>query len=81
MFRGSYWLETNKRNLHGTNQPQDVESCVGRVDAMRETTHEQQGKNVQGDEVNDVYVATPCAHHVKVRQGCHRRPKQTSGLH
>lgn len=81
MFRGAYGLEPNEGNLHRANKAQDVEGGVGRVEAVREASHQQEGEHVEWDEVDDVHVAAPRTHHVEVGEGSHRRPEQAPCLH
>lgn len=55
-------LKANEGDLHAQDQTKDEECGVCRVDSVRETTHEQEGKDVQRDEIDDEDVTAPCGH-------------------
>ena len=50
---------TNKRNLHGKHKSQDKESGISCIDSIRESSHEQQCKHVERDQVDNKHVSTP----------------------
>ena len=53
-------IRTDKRDLHGEDQAKNEESSVRRVDAVRKSTHEQKNENMEGNQVNDEHITTPC---------------------
>jgi len=53
-------IRTDKRDLHGKDQAKNEESGVRRVDAVRKSTHEQKNENMEGNQVNDEHITTPC---------------------
>ena len=59
MFAGSDWLEPHEGHLHGHDESQEVEGGVGHVDAGGEPAHQQEHKDVEGDQVDDEHIATP----------------------
>lgn len=67
--------------MHGADKAKDVEGGVGGVEAMGEAAHQQQGEDMEWDEVDDVDVAAPRTHHVEVGKGSHRCPKQAARLY
>ena len=81
MLRGSDGLESHERNLHGADEAEDEESCVGRVDPGAAAPHEDQHQHMQGNEVDDVDVAAPSADHVEVGEGAKTAPKQAACLY
>lgn len=60
MFTGADWLESNKWDLHGQQQPHNVEHTVADKQPLRESAHDQQHKHMQRDQVDDEYIPTPC---------------------
>lgn len=60
MFTSPNRLETNKWNLHRTQQSNDVKDGVADKQSLREPAHEKQHKYMQRNQVDYEYVATPC---------------------
>lgn len=44
VFTGPYRLESDKRNLHGQQQPHNVEYRVAHKQPLRESAHNEQNK-------------------------------------
>lgn len=74
-------LEADERDLHGKNSTECVDSRVGDVDLVRESTGDHKHKHVKRNEVDKEDVATPRGDHVEVGQRTSGRPKHASGLH
>ena len=55
-------LETHEWDLHWAEETDDEESVVGDVDPLGVAVHQQQNKDVEGDQVDDKDVASPCRH-------------------
>lgn len=53
------YLETDKRDLHGEDGSQAVDSAVSHINAVGESASEHQDKHMEGDQVDQEHVATP----------------------
>ena len=69
MLRGFDGLEPDEGDLHGAEEADDEEGVVGDIDPLRESSHEEEHKHVEGDQIDDEDVASPCGHHVEVGHG------------
>lgn len=56
---GSFYLETNKRDLHGEDGAQAVDCAVSHIYAVWESACEHQNQDVEGNKVDEEHVATP----------------------
>lgn len=59
VFRCGDRLESNKGDLHRQNGSNDVQRGISNVHPMGEPPRHHQGKDVEGDDVNQEHVATP----------------------
>lgn len=59
MFRSGDWLESYKGNLHRQNGSNDVQCGIGNIHPMGESSSHHQGKDMEGDDVNQEHVASP----------------------
>lgn len=62
VLAGAYRLEADERDLHGEEEAEDVEGRVAGEEAVGEAPHDEQGKHVQRDQVDDEDVAAPGGH-------------------
>lgn len=53
------YLETHKGDLHGENGAQAVNSTVGHIDPVGETSCEHQHQYVERDQVDQEHIASP----------------------
>lgn len=58
--------KSDEGNLHASQSPQRIPCGIANVDASAVSTHAQKDKNVQGDQVRNEDIPTPCRHHVAV---------------
>jgi hypothetical protein len=72
--------ESNEGDLHAGQRSQGVPSGVADVESRAETTHADQHKGVQRQQVCDEDVSTPCADHVTVEEGGKTSPHNASDL-
>ena len=59
MLGGLDGLESDEGDLHRTDETNDEKGVVGHVNSMRKSVHEDQDEDVEGNEVDDEYVASP----------------------
>ena len=52
-------LKPDKGDLHGAKETDDEKGVVSNVDPLRISVHQQQDKDVQGNQIDDEDVATP----------------------
>lgn len=62
MLAGLDRLEADEGHDHGREGADDVEGAVGNVQARRVPAHEDEDKDMQGNQVDDEHVATPRGH-------------------
>lgn len=72
--------ESNEGNLHASQRSQGVPSGVADVQPRAETTHADQHKGVQRQQVCNENVSTPCADHVTVEESSQASPHNASDL-
>jgi hypothetical protein len=72
--------ESNKGNLHAGQRSKGVPSGVADIQSRAETTHADQHKGVQRQQVGNEDVSTPCADHVSVEESCQTSPHNASNL-
>lgn len=72
--------ETNEGNLHASQRSQGVPSRVADIKPRAETTHADQHKGVQREQVCNENVSTPCADHVTVEESRQASPHNASNL-
>jgi hypothetical protein len=78
MFRCADGLKPDKGDLHGGECSEGIVRTIRDVETGRVTTHEEQDKGVEGEQVCDEDVSSPCGDHVKVKEGGESSPKGTS---
>jgi len=66
VLAGANRLESHEGDLHGEQQSEDIEGAVAGQQARGVPTHDEQHKDVQGDQVDDEHVASPRGDHVEV---------------
>ena len=81
MLASAYGLKSHEGYLHGQNRAQHVKHRVGNVNTVREATNDHEHEHVQGYEIYDENVASPCGHHVKVGQGGEYGPEYVACFH
>lgn len=62
VFAGADGLEADEGDLHGEQQPEDVEGGVAGEQSVRVATHDEQSEHVQRDQIDDEHVASPRRH-------------------
>lgn len=72
--------ESNEGNLHAGQRSKSIPSRVADVQPRAETTHADQHKGVQREQVCNEDVSAPCADHVSVEEGCEASPHNASDL-
>ena len=76
VLAGADRQESNEGDLHRGDKSDDKEGVVGDVDPLRESSHQEEHKHVEGDEIDDEDVASPGGHHVEVGHGCQGTPTE-----
>lgn len=75
MLAGTDWQESHERNLHTSQRAKRIPRAISDVDPRAETAHKNQDEDVQRDQVGDKDVASPCGHHVAVKQRAESAPE------
>ena len=74
-------LVANKPNLHGQQHADDIHSVVCDVETQGVASSDQQHQDIDGQEVDDENVASPCRDHVEISEGRRQRPRQRPRVH
>ena len=59
VFRTLDWLESNKGDLHRKDRSQRVHGAVGDIDAVGETSCQNQRQDMQWDQVDQEHISSP----------------------
>lgn len=81
MLATANWQKTDERNLHAGQRAECVPTAVADVESRAVSSHADQDKDVERDQVGDENVSAPSRNHVAVEQGTQCTPECGSELH
>lgn len=80
VFAAPNGQESDERNLHAGKRTQRIPSGVANIEAWAVTAHADEHKGVQGKQVGNKNVSTPCRHHVAIEQRTEGAPESRANL-
>lgn len=74
MLTTSHWQKSYKRYLHTCERSKSEPGAVAYIQTWAIASHADEYEGVQGKQVGDEYIASPCRDHVSVEERRQRSP-------